>query len=562
MGNQYICELNNSKLTVGNGLFCLTESGVDSYTSEKCDNSGLSAEFLKVKATFGDTSRTYSIWEGVPAVEIGGCNGIFTYPLKGNNYTLRAIKLYAVTDYHDDFTDETVHCMFRGKLSKKYGNIFFLDDPLTKESAVFISTAPDYAKVSLESDEGTVRIDTCGYSIVVGKCKTTDSEALCRLWYRHKCKPTELYTMANTWGDYNAWRCVADDFIKAEIDASSAIGLDTLQIDDGWQTGNTDDPTIRDEKNRRIFLNDFWELKKEKFKNGMEEMRDYAADKNVKLGLWFAPDSQHCYTRLERDIAVLKKAYDEWNMRYFKFDMLYVENMEMYKAFEEMLRRVYSFGNDVFVQLDVTNGIRNGYLGVTQYGRIFAENRYLKLRTYYPHRTLHNLWNISKYIPAFKFQFELVNPTLFPESYDADDELAPAKHDMDYLFAIAMMSNPLFWMEVQFLPEKQINELNRVFPVWKSIRNELANADVVPVGDCPDGSAFTGFVAKVSDEKVYLLAFREVNEDDFFVFNIGKSVKFANTLASNGNIRYNIVGDKIEVKFDKMRSYALIELRF
>lgn len=563
MNDKYICNLNNGVLTVGNGLFTLEVNNADSVEKEYCDNNGLSQEFLRVKAEAGGVTREYNVWENVPAVEIPAYEGVFEYPISGNNYSLRLINLFAVTDYHDDFVSESVYQMFRGKIPKKNGNVFFLDDPLTKESIVIISTAPDYVKTSVEAAEDILRVDTSGHGFVIGKCKTDECEALCRLWYRHKCKPTELYTMANTWGDYNAYRRVADDFIKGEIQASSELGLDTLQIDDGWQKGNTDDPAIRDEKNRRIFLNDFWELKKEKFRNGMEEMSALAAEKGVNLGLWFAPDSQHCYERMERDISVLENAYKNWGMRYFKFDMLYVENMEMYKKFEEMLHRVYSFGDNVFVQLDVTNGIRNGYLGVTQYGRIFAENRYTKLKTYYPHRTLQNLWNICKYIPAFKFQFELVNPELNAEVYGEDDVFAPHRCDMDYLFAITMMSNPLFWMEVQFLSEGKREELNRVFPVWKAIRNELANADVEPIGEKPDGCSFTGFAAYTEGgKKAYLLVFREVNDCNKYSFTLKNTVKKAKVLATNSEIVYNTKDGNIEVEFGKMRSYALMELEF
>lgn len=563
MENRYICRLENGRLTLGNKLFTLDVKNVDGIEKTLCDNMGLSREFLKVETSVNGAKREYRVWEDVGAIELPMYDGIFEYPIEGVNYFLRAITLYAVTDYHDDFVSEKTKCMYRGKITPTQGNIFFLDDPLNKESLVFISTSPDYAKVTLSAEDGAVKLDTCGHGLVVGKCKTVDCEKLCRQWYRHICKPTPLYTMANTWGDYNAWKCVADDFIKAEIDGASELGLDTLQIDDGWQKGGTDDPTIRDEKNRRVFLNDFWELRPEKFRNGMEEMRDYAAEKCVNLGLWFAPDSKDCYTRLERDLGVLEHAYKNWGMRYFKFDMLYVENMEMYKKFEEMLSKVYSFGNDVFVQLDVTNGVRCGYLGVTQYGRIFAENRYTKLRTYYPHRTLQNLWNIGKYIPAFKFQFELVNPTLNKDVYGEDDVFAPGLCDTDYLFAITMMSNPLFWMEVQFLPESSRNELNRVMPVWKGIREELANADVIPVGDRPDGCSFTGFAAYTADrKKAYLLVFREVNEENSYRFTLDSCIKSAKLLATNSEIVYNVKDSEIEVAFGKMRSYALMELEF
>ena len=330
MKEKCICEFDRGILTVGNSLFTITQEQVESVEKNVCDNMGLSQVFLQVKATIDGVEREYNVWEDLSAIEMPRCEGVFEYPIKGNNYTLRIVKLSAVTDYHDDFVSESNYCMFRGKIAKQSGNIFFLDNPLENESIVFISTAPDYVKATLTVEEGIAKVDTSGHGFVVGKCKTEDSEALVRAWYRRKCKPTELYTMANTWGDYNAYRRVADDFIKEEISAASKLGLDTLQIDDGWQMGNTDDPTIRDEKNRRTFLDGFWDLKVEKFRNGMEEMRDYAAEKKINLGLWFAPDSQHCYTRMERDISVLENAYKHWGMRYFKFDMLYVENMDMY----------------------------------------------------------------------------------------------------------------------------------------------------------------------------------------------------------------------------------------
>ena len=561
MEERYVFNIEDGRMTVGSCGFTIETDGVGSAKKVFCDNDGLSVPFMKVIAVENGEEREYNIWNDLPVVEMPMYRGEFTYPVSGNNYTLRVVRLYAVTDYHDNFVSENEVYMYRGKIGRQQGNIFFLDDPLTKETLVFISTAPDYAKVMLELGEGKVKIDTCGHGIVAGRCKKADSEALVRAWYRRKCKPTYLYTMANTWGDCNAFYRVADDFIKGEIEGAALLGLDTLQIDDGWQKGNTSDPTIKNERNRRLFKGDFWELKKEKFRKGMEEMRDYAAEKGISLGLWFAPDSDNCYERLERDISVLENAYKNWDMRYFKLDMLYVDDMAMYRRFEEMLRKIYSLGEGVFVQLDVTNGVRNGYLGVTQYGRIFAENRYTKLRTYYPHRTLQNLWNICKYIPAFKFQFELVNPTLNADCYSEDDVFAPSFCDMDYLFAITMMSNPLFWMEVQFVPEEQRKQLDRIMPVWKSIRGELANCDVVPVGERPDGVAFTGFAAYTPDRsRAYLLAFREVNEEEAYTFTLEKEIKNAEILATNGNVEYNANGKSVEVSFEKMRAYALIAL--
>ena len=98
-------------------------------------------------------------------------------------------------------------------------------------------------------------------------------------------------------------------------------------------------------------------------------------------------------------------------------------------------------------------------------------------------------------------------------------------------------------------------------PIWKEIRNELANADVVPVGERPDGTSFTGFVAFASNgKKAYLLGFREVNENNNYTFCVNSFIKNAKVLASNCNIVYNTDCREINVTFAKKRAYALIEL--
>lgn len=560
----YLFERDGSNLKIGNDKISLTLENVEKAEQKQKDNNGLSVEFLSASVTSNGVTNEYNVWEDIAVIEMPMYNGAFTLNLKGNNYVLRTVSFAAVTDYHDTFVSESTHYMFAGyggRIPQQKGNIFFIDDPLTKITHVLISTAPDCVKATLEARDEIFTLDAFGYGIVLGKCKTNEAEALCRAWYRRKCKPSTLYTMANTWGDGNAFNRVADDFIKKEIDAAAELGIDTLQIDDGWQTGSTADKSLRDERGRRFFKGNFWELNTARFKKGMEEMRDYAKEKGVKLGLWFAPDSQNCYERIDRDVAVLENAYKNWDMKYFKLDMLFVDDMEMYKKFESMLERIYSFGKEVFVQLDVTNGVRCGYLGVTQYGRLFAENRYTKTHDSYPHRAMRNLWNTCKYVPAFKFQFELVNPTLNVEAYAADDVLAPVNYDMDYLFAVTMFSNPLFWMEVQFLPEKQREQLAKIMPVWKQIREELAIADVVPVGNRPDGASFTGFAAYTADnKKAYLLAFREITDETNFAYVLDKEIKSAKLLASNDKVSLNADGNKIDVCFGKERCYALIEL--
>lgn len=94
------------------------------------------------------------------------------------------------------------------------------------------------------------------------------------------------------------------------------------------------------------------------------------------------------------------------------------------------------------------------YLFNMEYCTVFVENRYTETITYFPYRTLKNLWMLSKYIPASHLQLELVNPELNADKYAKNDVFATPFYDIEYLFASVMLSNPLFWMELQNLSKE------------------------------------------------------------------------------------------------------------
>jgi hypothetical protein len=181
---------------------------------------------------------------------------------------------------------------------------------------------------------------------------------------------------------------ISDKIIENSVDDiaknKDKLPLKYMQIDDGWQTGNTYDPSIRDEKGMRRFRGDFWEYGKEKFPEGMIEITRAAKEAGLKLGIWFAPDSENNYALIDRDISVLKKAYDEWGVRFFKLDMYWIESDENKRQFMKLLNAVYSFGDDVAVQLDVTRDKRINYLCGKEYGSIFVENRSTLGQNAYP----------------------------------------------------------------------------------------------------------------------------------------------------------------------------------
>lgn len=554
------CLVKESRLVLGNSLFAICCDGFDSAAATPADG-GLSLPHTRVTASAHGTSRSFLLWDDMPAVYLQEPWQGKLMPLAGEHWIIRSVKLKAFTDENDTLTAVEEKHLFRKKLHGGLsGELFLLEDPESGNAAVIICEVADFTEAKLTVEEGILSLDSSGAPLAVGFCRIGECEELCRAYYRHARACGGLVTMSNTWGDCNGFSRVCRDFVLREIDAATDIGVDIVQIDDGWQRGSTADPTRRDEQNRREFSGGFWELWTERFPDGMRQVTDYAAERGIKVGMWFAPDSHDDFALLDRDLGILRTAYEKWGIRFFKLDMFWVSNDTERDRFLELLRGIYSFGDDVAVQLDVTRNLRLNYLCGREYGTVFVENRYTKTANSFPHRILRNLWMLGKYLPTSKFQFELINPDLNKESYSPSDPFAPSLYTMDYLFATVMLSNPLFWMEMQYLSDERRNELSGIMSVWKSIRTELATADVMPVGEKPNGRSISGFLARCR-EKSYLLVFREVTDRGAFSFDAPIAKGSVKLLATNGKAELVIGDGCAAVSLSDKRCYALFEIK-
>ncbi len=476
------------------------------------------------------------------------------------NWVLRTVKFLSFTDDYDTLTEEYKQNIFRLSARDAHGGVFFLENYENNEAIVIVSEAPEYVDTVLRIKRGEVTVENEENPVTVGFTALGKCEEFCRAYFRSHCQFKVPTSMSNTWGDCNGFDRVCESFVLSEIAAAKEMGLDTMQIDDGWQKGNTADPSIFDETRHRAFKGDFWELSRERFTHGMRLVTDTARDAGIKIGLWFAPDSHDNYALLERDLSVLKRAYDEWGVRFFKLDMYWIHTKEERDRFLCLIRGIYAFGDDVSVELDVTRDIRVNYLFCKEYGNVFVENRYLKLTTYAPYRTLRNLWSLGKYLPTFRFQFELTNPDLYPEKYRDDDPFAPSKYGMDYLFASVMLSSPLFWMELQHLSKERKDELAPLMKIWREIRKDFADADIIPIGDEPTGRSFTGFHIKRQTGKSYLLLLREVNDIGEYDYRIDTDAKSFKILISNADAKVHFENGILHAEFSKDRAYILAEI--
>ena len=479
--------------------------------------------------------------------------------LQGEHWTVTTVRLGAFTDQIDTPVHQDVFHYFRGMVAEAMvGDLFFLENEHDGNAYVIVAECPDYEKATLQIQDRTVSI-ACESPVSVLSCRKGECEATCRRFYREKMRNKSLVAMSNTWGDGNGFTRVCEEFVLREIDRAAELGLDIVQVDDGWQRGSTADPARRDARNRRVFADDFWVLNEERFPSGMKYLADYGAEKGVRLGLWFAPESRDHFVCMDRDIAILKNAYDQWGFRFFKLDMYRIECAEDRDRFLEYLKRIADFGPDVSVQLDVTRYARINYLCGRENGSVFVENRYTKSGTYFPHRTLKNLWLLSRFVPPARLQFELVNNDLNLSTYAPEDEFAPCRYGMDYLFVSVMLSNPLFWMELQYLSSENAETLKSVILLWKQYRCLFFQSDIVPIGEVPGGRSITGFYIQ-NDTEPMVLILRESSRENEKTILMPDIFAAAEVIATNTKVNASVLGNALKVIMEKPYSWALLRL--
>jgi alpha-galactosidase len=176
-------------------------------------------------------------------------------------------------------------------------------------------------------------------------------------------------------------------------------------------------------------------------------------------------------------------------------------------------------GSEIKLNFDITANRRFGYFLLKQYSTLFVENRYTDWKNYYPHKTLRNLWSLAKFIPAQKFQFEVLNQKRNDNLY-GDDILKPSSYPIDYIFASVMISNPLIWMEMSGLDSEQTDQLKNIISVYKNERYNILKGDVIPIGERPDGLSHTGFNIKSDCKHGYLILLKEKSTDNSFIYSV------------------------------------------
>ena len=490
------------------------------------DSEGLSAKHLKAEIfTSGRILQCryeYTIYPGLPFLSFkkfikgspSNCSNLVSelskkkqmnvfdcidaFGIGGPHFKCKAVKFAEWTDKNDFLVKADCTLLYPAGENSLSGNLFVLDDYLLDEALMIVKEAPSpQCAVNRKSCDLLVRpgrelqilgtgIDplklssdfyTPSYGYTVGTGKSAKLPSLYKKLCRNVCQNAlkkPHFIMSNTWGDRNEGKNICRDFIFKELNVAHFLGIDILQIDDGWQKGI--DP-VRKNKTKPedgLYAADshYWDVDHEKFPGGLNPIVQCAFKYGISLSLWFVPDCSHDLENWEKDANTLLGLYKKYKIHCFKLDGVNISDKQGEINFIRLLEKVFRESNNaISFNMDITAQKRFGYLYEQQYGTIFLENRYTDWGNYYPHNTLKNLWCLSRYLPAERFQIEVPNNRRNTEKYN--DPLAPSNYTIDYLFAISIAGNPLLWMEMSKLKKEDQEKLSHIISIYKNIRGNL-----------------------------------------------------------------------------------------
>lgn len=379
--------------------------------------------------------------------------------------------------------------------------------------------------------------------------------------------------VSNTWGDGNRDACINESFLLREVSAGAELGIDVIQIDDGWQKGRSANSAAlkAGEKGRWGSwwdLEGFWDVDPVRFPNGLEPVVAAARGKGLKFGLWFGPDSTDEAKYWEKDAEFLLSLHRDLGIDYFKLDsMKSLTPLALERQAKLMDRLMTGSDARITVDLDVTAGVRPGYYGFPAIGPVFVENRYIRAnegRLWWPHLTLRNLWSLAGVVDPARLRMEVLNPRRGAEFYPEGDPLAPARWPEDAIFAISMFSSPLGWFEIQNLHPGTVAAWRPLIARWKEERDAVHAGYVYPVGSRPDGVSWTGFVAgsKEGDAGSVLL-FRELAEASDYTLDLSGMIAAEGAQASviGGRGKASVVGTSLQVSIPAKLDFIWVAIR-
>ncbi|TVR40834.1 MAG: hypothetical protein EA402_13460 [Planctomycetota bacterium] len=306
--------------------------------------------------------------------------------------------------------------------------------------------------------------------------------------------------------------------MQGEIAAAAALGVDTVQIDDGWQQGVSANSSAAT-ADRGVWEGfhaaeeGFWQVHAQRFPQGLGALQQQAQDAGMELGLWFAPDSSEEFARWQDDAAVILQLHRRLGVNAFKIDGVKARTRlgerRLQRFFQRVLRE--SHGRVVF-DLDVTAEVRPGYWGMPEVGTIFVENRYTDFHRWWPHHSWRNAWQLARWVDPLRLRMEFLNPRRHQALY-ADDPLAPTAWPFASIVAMTLPFAPLAWCEVSHLDPDLLAEAAALLHTWRPLRQRWASCHHYALGATPSACGLSAMVG-IDSQGLIIIAIRSLGDED------------------------------------------------
>lgn len=498
----------------------------------------------------------------------------------GRHFRLTAVTLSDGSDLRNELVQESEWLLHPNETLRLRGNLFCLELLETAQQVILLLPEPlPHARPEPSEVDLTVVLDRhTGVHLQTGPgdwvqlCCGAGPVARARTlqrWQRQQRPDTPIHQRANflsnTWGDRSRDGRMSHTFIAGEIEAAGRLGVDVVQLDDGWQRGITVNSTRAAEGGvwEGFWHADprFWTPHPQRFPEGLEPLVKLAAAQGVVLGLWFAPDSWNDFVHWEKDADTVLGFYRNWGVRQVKIDGIKVHSALGLRNLRSFIDKVLRESQgEVAFDLDITAETRPGHLGMMSCGPLFVENRYTDWLSYWPHFTLRTVWQLTRWIDPLRLRMEFLNPLRNQALYE-NDPLGPATYPPETLFATVMCVNPLGWFEVTGLSDPVFAALQPLVNLWRQHRDRMAACTLVPIGGCPDGHNFSGFLMLPPEgsEGGYLLLFRGITAADTAEIPLPTPISAVGAvLAGRGSAACQ--GTRLQVSIPECRAFLFARL--
>ncbi len=314
----------------------------------------------------------------------------------------------------------------------------------------------------------------------------------------------DMYIKADTWGSGNGGResrnMGMEVEVLKEIDSVADLGIDGLQIDDGWQQSATS-------KGVRPDGGVGWRPHPKTYPEGWKNVKAKAETKGVRLALW-APAQAI-------SLEEMKWNYDQVGFWTWKLDFA---NMGTIDRIETNIQKARDFilytDHKAQMAWDVTErSTRYGYFWAREYGCIWLSNRKPNIPASvipHPWLMLRENWELAKYVNINEFQLPIQNfQRVNREVSDA------CLYGHPYEVALGLMGVPIFFQTTYYYEGQARDEIRELLTQYKKHREAMSTSYVFPIGDEPTNASWAGFQWYHPDRTSgYLMIFRELHNQE------------------------------------------------